>query len=188
MPEPDSRGTASASQARRSACHSSRTACSRRLSRASGPRSTCSAAPSCSATSAVTRWLAVAVVASTGTSSPRASSVRAMSRYSGRKSWPQSETQCASSTTTRPGEPSAGRSSSRKRSLASCSGVVKSTSTAADSSASRMAWRSAVWSRRATRSPKRAAARSWSRISESSGLTSSVGPARRRRSRAVATK
>ena len=76
MPEPGSVRSASATQAYRSSGESPGTTASRSDARASEPRRVTVSAPSCAATSAVTRWLAVAVVASTGVSGARASSVR----------------------------------------------------------------------------------------------------------------
>ena len=70
MPEPAARSRAPASHAMRSAGAPSSTTDSARLSRSSGPRSVKVRSPIWAATSAVTRSLAVAVVASTGTPSP----------------------------------------------------------------------------------------------------------------------
>jgi hypothetical protein len=66
MPEPGRAASASATQANRSTPSSPGTTDNRSDARASGPRSTSVSAPSWAATSAVTRALAVAVVASTG--------------------------------------------------------------------------------------------------------------------------
>jgi hypothetical protein len=78
--------------------------CSTRYRRfARSNEATCTAGrrnPSCATTSSRTRAVAVAVNAQNGTSGKRSRN-GAMRRYSGRKSWPHSLMQCASSTTKR---------------------------------------------------------------------------------------
>ena len=75
MPEPGSVCSASAIQAYRSSTLRPGTTASRSDARASEPRKVTVSSPSWAATSAVTRWLAVAVVASTGVPGARESRV-----------------------------------------------------------------------------------------------------------------
>jgi hypothetical protein len=76
MPEPGSVCSASATHAYPSRVLSPGTTASRSEARASEPRSVTVSAPSWAATSSVTRWLAVAVVANTGVSGASCSRVR----------------------------------------------------------------------------------------------------------------
>ena len=74
MPDPSMPPKASSTHAYRWMAVSPGTTDSSSEVRASGPRSTAVPSPNWAATSAVTRWLAVAVVASTGVSDCRCSS------------------------------------------------------------------------------------------------------------------
>src|SRR3954471_13480250 len=194
MPLPGRSPMCAASQASRARSDGSRSTPSRSESLESGPRPVVPStppAPSCSATSATTRSLAVAVVASTGVPAGSWPSRSRMRREWGRKSWPQSETQCASSTTSRPQRLTrSGSCSSRNRGLVSRSGDTSRTSTSSGASRAGTSSHSVMLALEIStaRMPARAAAATWSRISASSGLTSRVGPAPRRRRSAVDTK
>ena len=99
--------------------------------------------------------------------------------------------QCASSTTSSPAvAASCGSTASRKPGLFSRSGLTSSTSTSPRATSSYTAVHSStlLLLTVTARMPAREAAATWLRMSASSGLTMTVGPAPCARSSAVATK
>ena len=99
--------------------------------------------------------------------------------------------QCASSTTSSPARRiRVGSCSSRNLGLLSRSGDTSSTSTSSSCSCCSTSDHSCAFAElmATARTPARAAAATWSRMSASSGETRMVGPAPRRRSSSVATK
>ena len=138
-----------------------------------------SRSPSRSTISSRTGGAAVAVSA-TIVGRPSASAAAPRRRYSGRKSCPHSEMQCASSTTSSDGWATA--SSSSTSGLASCSGARKTNSSASSASSASAASRSAARTvELSCAAPPAARARrssTCSRWSAISGDTTTVAPGR----------
>ena len=189
MPDPGSVAEASATQAYRSSALSRGTTASRSDARASDPRRVTVSAPSWAATSAVTRSLAVAVVASTGVPGREVRAASGQPLVVG----PEVEAPVGDAVRlvddqqpalARAGPAAGGRTTgwtaARVRSAARRSRPHRmSASTSSQSS-------TLVELTVAARSPARPAAAIWSRIRASSGETTSVGPPPAARSAAVA--
>ena len=193
MPLPGSSARWSASQASRCAAVVSRTTPRRSDSRSSAPRRTSAVRPpSCSATSSMTRWLAVAVVASTGMPSGSSASRVADPAVVG----PEVVAPVGDAVRLVDHEQAAGRGQAWQHLVAEA-GVVeplRADQEHVDLAALRSLRRSRSHSSTlveltvTARMPARSAAATWLRISASSGETITVGPPPASRSSRVATK